>query len=162
MRRTTSLGVTRSLVAVLGLLAGLLAQSATARAASPDFDAVSWTAIGCENPDLVSHTSPSAADFVGDTTFPAAYFAHDDSYLYFRYRMDGDPAGAHGFAQYAWTALMQVPSGDPFQYQYQLSLDGSKDTIEIWHNTVAMDISFSPLFHDDADDTHGCDRDPNR
>src|SRR6266849_1890324 len=151
MRRTTSLGATRSLVAVLGLLAGLLAQSATARAASPDFDTVTWTPLGCENPDLVSHTSPSAADFVGDTTFPAAYFAHDDSYLYFRYRMDWDPAGAHGFAQYAWTALMQVPSGDPFQYQYQLSLDGSKDTIEIWHNTVAQDISFSPLFHDDAE-----------
>ena len=98
MRRTTSLGATRSLVAVLGLLAGLLAQSTTARAANPDFDTVTWTPLGCENPDLVSHTSPSAVDFAGDATFPAAYFAHDDSYLYFRYRMDGNPAGAHGFA----------------------------------------------------------------
>src|SRR5207244_1595796 len=70
MRRTTSVGATRSLVAVLGLLAGLLAQSATARAASPDFDTVTWTPLGCENPDLVSHTSPSAADFAGDATFP--------------------------------------------------------------------------------------------
>ena len=27
-------------------------------------------------------------------------------------------------------------------------LNGKTDTIEIWQNTTAMDISFSPLFHD--------------
>jgi len=46
---------------------------------------------------------------------------------------------------------MQVPSGNAFQYQYQLSLNGKTDTIEVWQNTVAMDIDFSPLFHDDAE-----------
>ena len=30
---------------------------------------------------------------------------------------------------------MQVPSGNPFQYQYQLSLNGKSDTIGIWQNT---------------------------
>src|SRR5262245_21714810 len=66
--------------------------------------------------------------------------------------MDADPSGSHGFAQYSWTALMQVPSGDRFQYQYQLSLNGKDDTIEIWHNTPASDIDFSPIFHDDAEE----------
>jgi hypothetical protein len=46
---------------------------------------------------------------------------------------------------------MQVPSGNAFQYQYQLSLNGKTDTIEVWQNTIAMDIDFSPLFHDDAE-----------
>ena len=80
-----------------------------------------------------------------------AFYAFDADYLYFRYRMNGDPTGSGGFAQYAWTALMQVPSGNPFQYQYQLSLNGQTDTIEVWENTNAQDIDFSPLFHDDAE-----------
>jgi uncharacterized repeat protein (TIGR01451 family) len=136
---------------MLALLAALFLAGTAHAAGNPDFDAVAWTPLGCDVADLVSHTSPANFDFAGDATFPAVYFAHDATYLYFRYRMDGDPAGAGGFAQGAWTALMQVPSGNAFQYQYQLSLNGKTDTIEVWQNTVAMDISFSPLFHDDAE-----------
>src|SRR5436309_1987584 len=138
----------RTCAAMLGLLAVLVAHTAAAAVANPDFDGVVWTPLGCDAPDLISHASPAAVDFAGDATFPAAYFAHDDSYLYFRYRVDGDPYGSGTFAQYAWTALMQVPSGDPFQYQYQLSLNGKSDAREIWQNTVAEDINFCPLFRD--------------
>jgi len=63
--------------------------------------------------------------------------------------MDGDPRDSGGCAQYAWTALMQVPSGSRFQYQ--LSLNGKTDTIEIWQDATASDADFSPLFKDDAE-----------
>src|SRR5262245_60105374 len=43
-------------------LAVLLGASA-ARAASPDFDAVSWTAIGCPAADLTTDTSPRSVNF---------------------------------------------------------------------------------------------------
>jgi len=119
--------------------------------ATPDFDNVSWTAIGCDTADLISETSPAGVDFAGDAGHSPAFYAFDADYLYFRYRMNGDPRGAHGFAQYSWTALMQVPQGNAFQYQYQLSLNGKDDTMEIWANTSAQDIDFSPLFHDDAE-----------
>jgi uncharacterized repeat protein (TIGR01451 family) len=135
--------------AVMALvLATALASAVRAAAASPDFDAVSWQPMGCQAANLVSHTSPAGTDFAGNATYPAAYYAFDSTYLYFRYRMDGDPSGPGGFAQYAWTALMQVPSGNPFQYQYELALDGQTDVIQIWQNTTASDIAFSPLFHD--------------
>src|SRR5258706_14778775 len=67
--------------------------------------------------------------------------------------MSGSPAGSGGLAQVAWTALMQVPAGDHFKYQYQLSLNGKTDTIEIWQNdpATAQVIDFSPLFHDDSE-----------
>ena len=45
---------------------------------------------------------------------------------------------------------MQVPSGNRFQYQYQLSLNGKNDKIEIWQNTTASDIRF-PHFSDDPE-----------
>ena len=48
---------------------------------------------------------------------------------------------------------MQVPAGDRFKYQYQLTLNGKDDTIEIWRNdpTTAQVIDFTPLFHDDSE-----------
>ena len=46
--------------------------------------------------------------------------------------------------------LVQAPAGDPFQYQYQLSLDGD-DTLQIWKNDPADDLTFSPIFTDDSD-----------
>ena len=141
----------RRIACALGL-AGMLLAAATARAqANPDFDAVAWTPIGCPAADLTADTSPNAVNFVGNATYPAAYYAFDSNFLYFRYRMDANPSGPGGFAQYSWTALMQVPGGNPFQYQYQVSLDGSKDTIDLWQNTVASDIDFSPLFHDESE-----------
>ncbi|TMB19732.1 MAG: hypothetical protein E6J59_11080, partial [Deltaproteobacteria bacterium] len=156
MSETTSSRGARPRAAMLGLLAMLAAQAATASAVSPDtasasspnFDAVAWIPLTCDNRDLISHTSPAAVDFAGDATFSPAYLAHDDGFLYLRYRMDADPST---FVQYSWTALMQVPSGDPFQYQYQLSLNGKTNTIEIWKNTIAQDISFSPLFRDGSE-----------
>src|SRR5512139_2274884 len=134
---------------VSGLVAAIaLAVSVPAGAQTPDFDAVAWVGVGCPAADLVRHTTPSGVDLAGDTTFPAIYIAHDDAYAYFRYRVDGDPSGPGGFAQYSWTSLMQVPSGDPFRYQYQLSLNGKDETVEIWANTVASLIDFTPLFQD--------------
>ena len=129
----------------------LLAVARAAHAQAPDFDAVAWTPLACQADEPAGDESPSAVDLVGDASHRAAYFAHDASYLYFRYRVDGDPAGSGGFQSYAWNTLMQVPSGNPFQYQYELSLDGKSDTVEVWANTSASNIDFSPLFNDPAE-----------
>jgi hypothetical protein len=131
-------------------VAAAIVRPASAQA-NPDFDNVPWTAIACDNPDLIAETNPAEVSFAGDAADSPAFYAFDADYLYFRYRMDSDPRGAHGFAQYSWTALMQVPAGNAFQYQYQLSMNGKDDTIEVWANTSAQDIDFSPLFHDDAE-----------
>src|SRR5690242_4293914 len=137
----------RRIVIAFAIL-GLVASATCALAASPDFDAVSWTSIACSNADLITSASPAATNMVGDAAHSPTYVAYDSTYLYFRYRLDGDPSQGSGFKSWSWTSLMQVPSGDPFQYQYELALDGSTNAIEIWQNTVASNISFSPLFHD--------------
>src|SRR5262245_35412440 len=143
--------ITRAALAVCLALAG----ATRAAAASPNFDAVQWTALGCPNADLITHDSPATADFAGSNQpgDEPAYYAYDSSFLYFRFRMDGNPGSGGGFAQNNWTALMQVPGGDRFKYQYQLSLNGKDDTIEIWKNdpNTAQVIDFTPLFHDDSE-----------
>src|SRR5262245_22326959 len=119
-------------------------------AADPNFDAVTWRPLGCDTPDLITPDSPRSASFAGDHANLPAYYAYDAGYLYFRYRMDTNPASGGGFDQFAWTALMQVPSDDPddrFRYQYGLSLNGKNDRIEIWQNTTASPVRF-PQFQD--------------
>ena len=98
---------------------------------------------------MITPASPAAASFAGNHANPPAFYSYDANYLYFRYRMDSNPASGGGFAPYVWTAFMQVSSGDPFQYQYQLLLNGKSDTIEIWRNTNPSDIHF-PQFHVDT------------
>src|SRR4029450_7520043 len=107
----------------IAALAPRLVPPAASFAAGPNFDAVTWRPLGCDTPDLISPDSPSSASFAGDHANLPAYYAYDADYLYFRYRMDTNPASGGGFAQYVWTALMQVPSGQRFHSQHHVSLD---------------------------------------
>jgi hypothetical protein len=109
-------------------------------------------------PEPAGDESPSSLDLVGNSQFPAAAVGHDADFLYFRYRMNRDPSMGSGFDNWAWVALIQVPNGDPFQYQYSIALNGDgatddfgnpkDETVEIWQNTIASDVDFSPVFHD--------------
>ena len=88
----------------------------------------------------------------------------DSTYLYFRWRVNADPSGVKGFDQLAWVSLLQVPSGNPFQYQYNLALNGvggdddfgnsggnKGDTIEISQNTAPESFDFNPIFNDPSE-----------
>src|SRR5262245_47350027 len=153
MREPAMITLRPRLLSAIAALAACLSLPAMSSAAGPDFDAVTWQQLGCDSPDLIVGASPSAVSFVGNQANMPAFYAYDADYLYFRYRMDSDPRqGGSGFQQFVWTALMQVPSGNRFQYQYQLSLNGKANpaTVEIWQNTVASNIRF-PHFQDDAE-----------
>src|ERR1041384_6982793 len=123
---------------VLCVLALVVVGRAPARAqgANPDFDAVGWNPLTCDASPLTAGAPSGDKNLVGDATFPAAYVASDATYLYFRYRVSANPLGTRGFAASSdWTMLLMVPSGNGFQYQYQLSLNGDSrigdsDTVE--------------------------------
>ena len=136
-------------------LLGLLGAPRARAQANPDFDAVTWTPLTCTAGTLTAFDPRGDVNLVGDGNFPAAYVGQDATYLYFRYRVDQTPLGSSGFDRFsAWTTLLQVPSGNPFQYQYQLALNGSGkggDTVEVWKNDPASDLTFSPVFTDDSD-----------
>jgi hypothetical protein len=132
---------------------------------NPNFDAVTWRPLGCtESVEPVGDSTPTTTDLAGDATHSATYFAWDSNYLYARFRLTASPTGSKGFDQYAWVMLLQVPSGDPFQYQFELSLNGKSsdddygntsglkgDTIELWRNDAAENIAFDPNFNDPSE-----------
>jgi hypothetical protein len=138
------------------VLALLVLSAAGARAqANPAFDAAIWTPIGCDASPLTANApSRGELDLVGDSTFPAAYVAQDGTYFYMRLRVADDPRNSlRGFLGSAdWAMIVQVPAGDARQYQYQFTLNGDapngNDTVEIWRNDTADDITFNPLFTD--------------
>jgi len=134
-------------------LFGLLDARPAGAQANPDFDAVTWTPLTCDATLLTALDPRAEIDLVGDALFPAAYVGRDATYLYVRYRVDQTPLDTRGFIRNSdWTVLVQAPAGDPFQYQYQLSLDGDgDDTVQIWKNDPADDLTFSPIFTDDSD-----------
>jgi len=141
-------GVPQVAVALLVLALGV----GRAGAQTPNFDAVVWSALGCGADPPTAIDRSGNLNLVGAADAPAAFVGFDASFLYLRYRVDTDPSGGGGFAAGAdWTTLAQVPGKNPFQYQYQLSLNGSGDTIEIWSNTTPEDVAFTPLFTDEPE-----------
>lgn len=140
------------------LLVAALAQPSQMTAAA-EIESIDWRPLDCGAGDPVGDESPAATDLVGDTANGkySAYYAFDAQYLYLRQRVNGNPSGSGGFAQYAWTMLLQVPSGSAFRYQYMVSLNGNNtpglkaDTVELWKNDPAAPIDWTPIFRDDAD-----------
>ena len=139
--------------ACLGLVAlVVLGASAAGAAGDPDFGAVPWVALDCApGGDPVGDESPSQVDIVGDAAHPATYYAYDAKYLYFRYRLDANPAIKGGYSEGIWSALMQVPAGNARQYQYEIAVNGKSDDLELWANTSARDLAFTPNFNDPAE-----------
>ena len=139
--------------ACLGLVTlVVLGASAAGAAGDPDFGAVPWEALDCApGGDPVGDESPSQVDIVGDAAHPATYYAYDAKYLYFRYRLDTNPVSKGGYTEGIWSALMQVPAGNARQYQYEIAVNGKSDDLELWANTSARDLAFTPNFNDPAE-----------
>src|SRR5262249_48842280 len=105
----------------------------------------------CAENEPAGNENPNSVDLVGAAGLSAAYFQIDSNFLYLRERVAGSPSGSGGFDQYAWVVLVQTASGNPFQYQWLISLDGKLELVELWNNTPASNIDFNPVFNDPAD-----------
>jgi uncharacterized protein DUF11/slime mold repeat-containing protein len=153
--------VRREMVSVVPL--PILASALLLVLTSPPAQAIPWPPTGwigigaCGENEPAGDETPKSTDLVGAPGFPAAFFQMDASYLYLRERVFGNPAGSGGvgFDQFAWVSLVQTIDGDPFKYQWLISLDGkaAPQQVELWSNnpSTAQDISFSPIFNDPAD-----------
>src|SRR5262245_54682450 len=89
----TAIRRTAFIISTLGMLASAGAALAQAK---PDFDAVAWNPLTCSATPLTVKATPGAVDMVGDATYAPSYYAYDATYLYFRYRVDRNPAGSGG------------------------------------------------------------------
>ncbi|MBM7553900.1 carboxypeptidase regulatory-like domain-containing protein [Thalassobacillus pellis] len=85
--------------------------------------------------DLVGDESPVSTDIVGNSTFPAAFFAYDGSNVYFRIRLNGDPRNAQltAFRNFSWGILINT-QGEPGTYDWLFNVDGLNNRLSLVRN----------------------------
>ncbi|WP_404354763.1 carboxypeptidase regulatory-like domain-containing protein [Cytobacillus firmus] len=102
--------------------------------------------------DVLGDESPVSTDIVGNSTFPAGFFAYDGTNVYFRLRLNGDPRNSQltGFRNFAWGVLINT-SGVPGTYDWLFNVDGLNNRVSLIQNTVKLVNSWN----DPAEGTGG-------
>ncbi|MBW3113649.1 carboxypeptidase regulatory-like domain-containing protein [Bacillus sp. MCCB 382] len=102
--------------------------------------------------DVLGDESPASTDIVGNSTFPAGFFAYDGTNIYFRLRLNGDPRNNQltGFRNFAWGVLINT-TGVAGTYDWLFNVDGLNNRVSLIQNTVKLVNSWN----DPAEGTGG-------
>ncbi|MFI8687005.1 carboxypeptidase regulatory-like domain-containing protein [Rossellomorea sp. NPDC077527] len=102
--------------------------------------------------DVLGDESPVSTDIVGNSTFPAGFFAYDGTNVYFRLRLNGDPRNTQltGFRNFAWGVLINT-TGVAGTYDWLFNVDGLNNRVSLIQNTVKLVNSWN----DPAEGTGG-------
>ncbi|MEW4288285.1 carboxypeptidase regulatory-like domain-containing protein [Rossellomorea marisflavi] len=102
--------------------------------------------------DVVGDENPPSTDIVGNSTFPAGFFAYDGTNVYFRIRLDGDPRNTQltGFRNFSWGVLINT-TGVAGTYNWLFNVDGLNNRVGLVRNTVVQVNSWT----DQAEGTNG-------
>ncbi|MEF7438051.1 carboxypeptidase regulatory-like domain-containing protein [Paenibacillus lautus] len=92
--------------------------------------------------DPVRDVSPDETDIVGNTQFPAAYYAYDGTNVYFRMRLNADPRFKTGFTNFAWGVLFNT-DGNESTYEWELVVNGLDNRLDLIRNTSSIPNSFN-------------------
>ncbi|MHC8520972.1 hypothetical protein ACPJHQ_06155 [Rossellomorea sp. H39__3] len=102
--------------------------------------------------DVLGDESPASTDLVGNSTFPAGFFAYDGTNVYFRLRLDADPRNTQltGFRNFSWGVLINT-TGVAGTYNWLFNVDGLNNRVSLIQNTVVQFNSWT----DQAEGTNG-------
>lgn len=102
--------------------------------------------------DVLGDESPISTDIVGNSTFPAGFFAYDGTNVYFRLRLNGDPRNSQltGFRNFSWGVLINT-TGVAGTYDWLFNVDGLNNRVSLIQNTVKLVNSWN----DPAEGTGG-------
>ncbi|WP_303984580.1 carboxypeptidase regulatory-like domain-containing protein, partial [Niallia circulans] len=89
--------------------------------------------------DVVGDESPTDTDLVGNSIFPAGFFAYDGTNIYFRLRLNSDPRNSKltAFDNFAWGVLINT-SGTPGTYDWLFNVNGLRNNINLIQNTTKL------------------------
>ncbi|GLI84555.1 hypothetical protein ANABIO32_22650 [Rossellomorea marisflavi] len=102
--------------------------------------------------DVLGDESPPSTDIVGNSSFPAGFFAYDGSNVYFRLRLNGDPRNNQqtGFRTFSWGVLINT-TGVAGTYNWLFNVDGLNNRVSLIQNTIVQVNSWT----DQAEGTNG-------
>ncbi|MFA9398974.1 MAG: carboxypeptidase-like regulatory domain-containing protein [Clostridiaceae bacterium] len=111
-----------------------------------EFIALTRDGVPYSNTTVVS---PSYTDIVGTADFPAIYFATDDTYSFYRFRLRNSPLAGGCFFNSFWSILFDIGDTLDDSYEWKLALDGGSCELFFKQNTVKF--SPGPGFNDQAE-----------
>ncbi len=106
--------------------------------AVPSFNTVTWSAVtvggnayqdghveppDSNDPNYSTPPNPAKLDIVGNAANPAAYYAYDGQYMYFRMRVDSDPM-AGGAINNVWQAVLNTDADNTADWVIQWDMTG--------------------------------------
>jgi large repetitive protein len=102
--------------------------------------------------DVLGDESPASTDIVGNSSFPAGFFAYDGNNVYFRLRLNGDPRNNQltGFRTFSWGVLINT-TGVAGTYNWLFNVDGLNNRVGLIQNTNVLVNSWN----DPAEGTNG-------
>ncbi len=122
-------------LAGLAIAVALGVASPAAAATFPADDA--WTPVtqaGQGIGDVTSDGQNNGREIVGSTDFPAVYVATDDTYFFFRLRLDENPVNGGQLRPFGWGLLIDI-DGNLADWEFSVLVDGLDDVIELGENT---------------------------
>jgi uncharacterized repeat protein (TIGR01451 family) len=104
-----------------------------------------WVALldsgGVPLGDPESDSHGDSRELVGDASDPAAYIYADDDYMYYRLRVDADPAMGDGLRPFGWGFIIDTNNdSDNFEWLVMVDGIGGTDDIYIGQNTIQSTI----------------------
>lgn len=127
----------RSTAISIGLLSLAVSAPASAQTWPADMD---WRILYCNgapssDPCMDQPGATNERDVVGDASSPALYFFADDSFFYFRMRVDASPGATGDFNQFGWAVELDSDT-DRTTYELLAQVNGTREAVEIRRNTV--------------------------
>jgi len=153
----------RRIVSILGLatlLMGLLAPGTSALAVPTEvaFSGIDWETPSCNyDPEGdISGAGLDHIDLVGDDTCPAAFYAFDENYAYFRVQVVASPFKVNGTLEnHSWVAVMDFMAIDGYDYMIGLTGQNPNERVAIHRNGDSgrqVPFLMNPTNTDSADD----------
>lgn len=87
-----------------------------------------------ENPSY--NENPGGIDIVGESTYPAIYFATDNTHTFYRFRLRSSPLLGGGFVNYSWIILIDTDMDLVDSYEWELALRGNSNDIVLIENVI--------------------------
>lgn len=114
-----------------------------------DNEFIALTVNGTALTAAIGDINPAGTDIVGTAAYPATYFAVQDGYAFFRFRLRGDPRSLGGFDNFAWVVLFDTDNNLANSYEWELALRGNSNDVALIENLVKN--SPSPDWGDTAE-----------
>jgi hypothetical protein len=137
----------RRMIGIVTALSGLAAAVGPIAVARAQTFPAAFAPLHCQRGVMIDPYRDQAGDFderdlVGTVVAPAGFRQVDANFLYLRLRLDATPIQGQALRPFGWGFEIST-DGNPANYEILISVDGARDTVDLYRNDVTT-VADSP------------------